>query len=227
MEKDKPKYCPYCGHEIQPDWTVCPYCGRELRPKKAGTKKMVKNYYIAPLILGVVFIILAILLSIWGYHASANTVIRYSSSSSQDVGEKMLYKYSEAALNLWNLSVAGGVVFALAGFITAIIAMVKKKHILTSVGFYISSLVLFVLSMFSTFWLFISTSNSIYAEGKNVTSNYQALTNALINYQNFVWILIIIGGILIFVTSLTHNKEVQLSKEQTLKKYGSENGDKS
>lgn len=215
MEKDEPKYCPYCGHEIQPDWTVCPYCGHELQPKKAGTKKKVKNHYIAPLILGAVFVVLAILLSIWGYHASANTVIRQSSSS-PDVVEKMLYKYSKASLNLWNLSVAGGTAFALGGFITAIIAMVKKKHILTSIGFYITSLALFILSMIASFWLLVGTNNSMYGEGKNLTANYQTLTNALINYQNFLWILIIVGGILIFVTFLTHNKENHPPTDETL-----------
>ncbi|AGB05199.1 putative membrane protein [Aciduliprofundum sp. MAR08-339] len=29
-DNNAPKYCPYCGKEIDPSWKVCPYCGNKL-----------------------------------------------------------------------------------------------------------------------------------------------------------------------------------------------------
>ncbi len=216
---DKPKYCPYCGHEIQPDWKICPYCGHQLEVKKTTIQSKIIYYYIISLILGAIFVILAILLAIWSFKASSNTVIQYFSSH-PDMGERMLYKYSKVALNLWNLSVVGGLVFALIGLITAVVAAFKKKHILTSAGFYITALALFGISLSSTFWMMMMTYNSLYNESKNITSNYQTLTNTLIGYQNFLWILFIVGGILIFVTFLTHSKETGQTSEEKASQEG-------
>ncbi len=205
------RYCPYCGHEIDPSWKACPYCGHSLMGTATTVNKNSVLYGIA-LAFGILFVVLAIYM---GYQSSVvvSGIAPFLQSQQSSGSSILLTNYTINLLSFFQDSAVTGAIFSVIGVSLLGVAVVKRKYILLSAAFNAVSVGMFILAQTALAMLTVLGVSMVY-QNQKAEAYAPSVVNASTYFQYANLTYGIVGAFLLFFTLFLHLKQNESKKQK-------------